>query len=237
MSLPTKPILTILLAAGSAVAQMNHAGLERKAGDALSWPRDWKHPIATHNPEAQKYFDQGLILMYGFNRAESLRSFQEAAELDPRAPMAQWGIAMATGPYVNMDGDPTLQMDVSCAAARAGLQYPNLSPDEKPWLEAVESRCPDFKDPSKYVDAMRALAARFPDDPDAQTCLADALMIRVRWHWYGNDGKPAEGVAEAERVLEAVLRRFPDHPGANHLYIHAVDPRPRRSAAYRAPSG
>src|SRR5262252_7736118 len=82
----------------------------------------WKHAIATKNVEAQRYFDQGLSLMYGFNRYEALRSFRRAAELDRAAAMAQWGIAMTTGPYINMDGEPTYDIKASCAAAAAGLK-------------------------------------------------------------------------------------------------------------------
>jgi tetratricopeptide (TPR) repeat protein len=186
----------------------------------------WKHAISTTSPEAQKFFDQGLILLYAFNRPEALRSFQKALELDPHAAMAQWGISMALGPYINMDGDASYQLKPSCEAAHAGLQIPNLNPSERPWLEAAATRCPDFADPSKYIAAMRSLAAAHPDDPDAQTFYADALLIRTRWAWYDSNGKPAEGQDEAERVLEAVLRRLPDHPGANHLYIHAVESSP-----------
>src|SRR5215475_9285837 len=94
----------------------------------------WKHSIQTGSPEAQKYFDQGLSLMYGFNRYEALRSFKKAAELDPKAPMAQWGIAMATGPYVNMDGEPTYDMKTSCAAAEAGVQLTGKSGREHAYL-------------------------------------------------------------------------------------------------------
>jgi tetratricopeptide (TPR) repeat protein len=181
----------------------------------------WKHPIATRDAVAQKFFDQGLVLLYGFNRPEALRSFRKALELDPQAAMARWGVAMATGPYINMDGDPTVDMKMSCEAAS-----PGGNPADRVWLEAAASRCPDFSDPSKYIAAMRALAARFPDDPDAQTFFAESLMLPVRWHWYSPAGKPAAGVEEAERVLEGVLRRFPDHPGANHLYIHVVESSP-----------
>jgi tetratricopeptide (TPR) repeat protein len=219
-----RPIIVVLFA-GVALAQHHGTAMPGEKPVAL-YPGlgVWKHPIATRNPEAQKFFDQGLVLLYGFNRPESLRSFQKALELDPHAAMAQWGIAMATGPYLNMDGDPTLQMKTSCAAAQTGLAI--ASADERVWLEAAATRCPDFSDPPKYVAAMRALAARWPDDPDAQTLYAESLMLPVRWKWYTSDGQPADGEEEAERVLEAVLRRFPDHPGANHLYIHAVESSP-----------
>src|SRR5215216_6025408 len=83
---------------------------------------NWKHAITTKSPEAQRFFDQGLSLMYGFNRYESLRSFRRAAELDPSAAMPHWGVAMATGPYINMDGEPTYDIKSSCAAADAGLK-------------------------------------------------------------------------------------------------------------------
>ncbi|MBZ5623142.1 MAG: hypothetical protein LAQ69_31140 [Acidobacteriia bacterium] len=182
----------------------------------------WRHPIATQNVEAQKYFDQGLALLYGFNRYEALRSFRKASELDPRAAMAFWGMAMAQGPYINMDGDPTFDQKASCAAVDLGLKLAAAPARERAYLQAAATRCPEER-PQAYIDAMRALAAGYPDDLDAAVVLAEGLMVPVRWHWYSADGAPAAGVAEAERTLEAVLRRWPDHPGANHYYIHAVE--------------
>ncbi len=128
-----------------------------------------------------------------------------------------------------MDGDPTVQMKESCEAVSVGLKLQS-SVVEHSWLEAAATRCPDFADPRKYVAAMRRLAASLPDDPDAQTFYAESLMIPVRWKWYVN-GKAAEGVDEAERVLQAVLRRYPQHAGANHFYIHAAEssPTPERA--------
>ncbi len=190
----------------------------------------WHHPIATQSPLAQKYFDQGLILMYGFNRHEAFRSFQKAAKLDSSAAMAYWGISSALGPYINMDMDPAYQIKESCAAAAKGLSLPDLAATDRIWLTAAKSRCPDFANPPAYIREMRDLAAAQPDDPDAQTLYAEALLIRTRWDWYEHS-RPAAGVEEAERVLEQVLRRFPYHPGANHLYIHAVEssPTPERA--------
>lgn len=192
---------------------------------------NWTHPIAARTIEAQKYFDQGLALSYGFNREESLRSFRKAAQLDPQAPMAYWGIALALGPYVNMDGDASYNIKESCAAVRQGLALKNINATEREWLDAANTRCPDFADPARYIRAMHDLAAKYPDDLDAQTLYADALMTAVRWRWYSNDGKPAAGVLEAEHVLEAVMRRSPNHAGANHLYIHVVEssPNPERA--------
>src|SRR5882724_2103546 len=160
----------------------------------------WKHPIATRDVQAQKFFDQGLVLLYSFNRYEALRSFRKTLEIDPKAAMAHWGVSMALGPYVNMDMDPDVHIKEACDAANAGLKIAAAETPDHAWLEAASSRCPDFADPSKYVSAMRALAARFPDDPDAQTMFAESLMVPVRWRWYSIDGRPAEGVEEAERV-------------------------------------
>jgi tetratricopeptide (TPR) repeat protein len=192
----------------------------------------WKHAIQTGSPEAQKFFDQGLALMYGFNRYEALRSFRKAAELDPKAPMPHWGIAMATGPYINMDGDPTYDMKTSCGAVEAGLKLDPSPGRERAYLEAARARCPEYKVPEAHVAAMRGLAERWPDDLDAVTLYAESVMVPARWRWY-KDGTPAQGMPEAERALEAVLRRWPDHPGANHLYIHAVEssPTPERAIA------
>lgn len=181
------------------------------------------HPIHTSSAEAQKYFDQGLTLMFGFNRPDAVRSFRKAAELDPKAPMIYWGLAQAWGPYVNMDGDPTYDMKESCAAVDKGLAIEGANAVERQYLDAAKTRCPEFADPALYIEAARKLAAANPDDLDAQVIFAEALMVRKRWRWYTSDGKPAEGIAEAERILESVLRRDPNHAGANHLYIHAVE--------------
>jgi len=182
----------------------------------------WKHTIATKNPEAQKFFDQGLALLYGFNRYEALRSFRKAAELDAESAMAYWGMAAAQGPYINMDGDPSFDLKGACGAVESGRKLTQAPERERAYVQAVSAFCPEYR-PEAYAQAMRALAARYPDDLDAQTIFAESLMIPVRWHWYSADGKPAAGMAEAERTLEAVLRRWPDHPGANHYYIHAVE--------------
>jgi tetratricopeptide (TPR) repeat protein len=191
----------------------------------------WHHPIATPNPEAQKFFDQGLALLYGFNRYESLRSFRKASELDPQSAMALWGMAMAQGPYVNMDGDPSYDLKAACASAAAAQKLTDAPARERAYVEAVATWCPEYR-PDAYIEAMRGVVDRYPDDLDARTIYAESLMIKVRWHWYSN-GKSAEGVAEAEHQLEEVLRRWPDHPGANHYYIHAVEssPAPERAIA------
>jgi tetratricopeptide (TPR) repeat protein len=221
-------ILTICCVA--AFAQHNHPAAAGEKPVAL-YPGlgIWKHPIGTKNAEAQKFFDQGLVLLYGFNRPEAIRSFRKVLELDPKAAMAYWGIAMAMGPYLNMDMDPDLDTKKACAESDAGLKIASAA--DRPWLEATSARCPDFSDPAKYVAAMKTVAQKFPDDPDAQTWYAEALMLPIRWRWYDVNGNPGPGIQDAERILEATLLRYPDHPGANHFYIHAVEssPTPQRA--------
>jgi tetratricopeptide (TPR) repeat protein len=183
----------------------------------------WHHAVHTKSAEAQKFFDQGMALMYGFNRYEALRSFRKVSELDPQAAMAYWGMAMAQGPYINMDGEPEYNIKASCEAVDAGLKLSGTPERERAYLRAASNRCPDFQQPQAYIDAMHEVAQRWPDDLDALTIYAESIMIPVRWHWYSADGMAAPGMAEAERTLEEVLRRWPDHPGANHYYIHAVE--------------
>ena len=196
---------------------------------------NWRHPIATRSEEAQKYFDQGLALLYGFNRYEALRSFRKASELDPSAAMAFWGMAMSTGPYINMgvEGDGDLDSKAACAAVAAGLKITGTPARDRAYLEAAATRCPEYK-PDAYVSAMKALAERYPDDLDAATLYAESLMVPVRWHWYSARWKAAPGVAEAERVLEQVLRRVPSHAGAKYYYVHCVESSPTPEREFRA---
>jgi tetratricopeptide (TPR) repeat protein len=227
-------VLVVLALTGmtGGIAQHQHAApTPEKPVALLAGLGTWRHPIATRNAEAQKFFDQGLTLVYGFNRPEALRSFRKVVELDGGAAMAYWGIAMALGPYLNMDMDPDVHLKEACDAVEAGLRVSAVGEVERAWLNAAGARCPDFAEPGRYVGAMRDLAKQYPDDPDAQTLYAEALLLPVRWHWYDGQGKPAGGVTEAERVLENVLRRHPEHPGANHFYIHVVEssPTPERA--------
>lgn len=211
----------LILACVAAFGQ-HHAPPPEKPVVLLPGLGSWHHRIATQSPQAQKFFDQGLALLYGFNRYEALRSFTKAAELDPAAPMPWWGIAMAQGPHINMDSDGDVDLKKSCDAVAAALRMPTRQENERAWIEALATRCPEDR-PRAYSAAMGRLAAHYPDDLDVLTFYAESLMLPARWHWYDAAGRPAAGVAEAEHVMEAVLRRYPDHPGANHFYIHAVE--------------
>ncbi|MGH9675050.1 MAG: tetratricopeptide repeat protein [Bryobacteraceae bacterium] len=234
-----QPILAFSYLAIALGAQHQHSG-EARPAIILKGMGAHRRAIATANAGAQQFFNQGLVMLYGFNREESVRSFHRAAELDPKSPMPWWGLAMATGPHINMDGDGDVDRKVSCeAAAKAGSLAGAAPAHERAWAEAVRSRCrggaanPD----EEYRDAMRALWQRYPDDLDAGALYAESLLVLRRWRWWNRDGTPADGVAEAVRVLEHVMRRNPDHPAANHYYIHAVEmsPSPERAlpSAYR----
>lgn len=215
-----KPFLLVLLAAGELFAQAERpVVLLGNLGNST-------HPIATSNPEAQKFFDQGLTLLFGFNRYEALRSFRRASELDPMAVMPLWGVAMAYSPHINMDLDGDVDLKQACAALdQTNALLAAASARERAYIVTALARCPD-DEPQRYIAAAEALASLYPDDLDAAALYAEALMIPVRWKWWDSDGNPAPGVADAVRTLESVLRREPNHVGANHFYIHVVEASP-----------
>jgi len=215
-------IFALVCAAALALdAQHAHAPAGKNEKPVRLWGNlgPYSHPIATAKPEAQAYFDQGLLLLYGFNRYEAMRSFRKAVELDPAAPMPLWGVAMAQSPFINMDMEGDVNMKEACAGLeRARALQP--SPYERAFVETAAVRCDEKAD---YIAAARRLMERYPDDPEAATFYAESLMIPVRWNWFQPDGTPNGQMDEAVRVLEQVMRRHPEHPGANHLYIHAVE--------------
>jgi tetratricopeptide (TPR) repeat protein len=187
------------------------------------------HPIATKNAEAQKFFDQGLILTFGFNHGEAIRSFEKAHELDPKSPMPLWGKALALGPNYNIDIDPArekLAFETIQAARKLSI---NATERERAYVEALAVRYsgednPDLKLLARnYAKAMGEISRLFPDDLDAATLHAESLMNLSPWQLWNLDHQPAEGTQEIVRILESVLARDPNHPGANHLYIHAVE--------------
>ncbi len=187
------------------------------------------HPVSTKNQQAQQFFDQGLKLVYGFNHDEARRSFMRAAELDPKLAMAQWGVALTLGPNYNLPVDPERERAGYDAVQRAVALKENASEPERAYIDALVVRYSN--DPSvdlhaldhAYSDAMRKLAARYPDDLDAATLFAESMMNLNPWKLWTADGKAAEGTEEIVTTLESVLKRDPNHLGANHYYIHAVE--------------
>ncbi len=198
---------------------------------------DHHHPIATQSPEAQKFFDQGLNLVYAFNHDEAVRAFRRAAALDPKAAMPLWGVALALGPNINQARDPARDREACEAAQQAVALVANGPANEQEYVAAVAKRYSVDSQADRrqldetYRDAMRDLARRHPDDLDAITLYAESIMDLNPWKFWSNDGKPAEGTDVIVALLESVLRRDPSHPGANHYYIHAVEasPHPERA--------
>jgi tetratricopeptide (TPR) repeat protein len=195
------------------------------------------HAIQSGNPEAQAYFDQGITLLYGFNHEEAARAFQRAAELNPASPMPLWGIAMAVGPNYNQDVDAAREK-LAFLTVQKARKLAELAPQvEVDYVAALAARytanaAPDYKLLARnYATAMKSLSQKYPDDLDAATFYAESLMDLNPWKLWALDGKPAEGTAEILAVLESVLKRDPDHAGANHYYIHAVEasPHPERA--------
>src|SRR5438067_3831168 len=195
------------------------------------------HPVATKNSQAQQFFDQGLKLVFGFNHDEARKSFQRAAELDPKLAMAWWGVSLTLGPNYNLPADLEREKAGYDVAQRAVVLKPNASESERAYIDAVAVRYSN--DPKADLhqldvldkDAMSKVAARYPDDLDAVTLYAESAMNLNPWKLWTADGKPAEGTEEIVRVLESVLKRDPNHLGANHYYIHAVEasPHPERA--------
>ena len=194
------------------------------------------HKITTKVPPAQRYFDQGLRLVYAFNHDEALRAFKEAARLDPQCAMAQWGIGLALGPNYNLPLDDERNKAAYAATQKAVKLAPKASAPERAYIAALAQRyslspTADRKAfDQAYADAMRAVARTYPDDLDAATLYAEALMDLRPWALWTLDGQPQPGTLEIVSTLEEVLKKDPMHPGANHYYIHAIEasPQPER---------
>ncbi len=221
-------VFAVLFASSSALAQHPHQmPVDSRPVTLMSGLGRLHHPVSTKNPEAQKFFEQGLLLLYAFNHAESIRSFQRAAELDPDLAMAQWGIALALGPNINADVDPAREKAAFEAVQKALAMKAPLP--ERAYIEALAKRYSgelnaDLRKLSiDYHVAMRQLIKSYPDDLDAATLYAESGMDLRPWKLWSKDGSPAEGTEELISVLESVLRRSPDHVGANHYYIHVVE--------------
>jgi len=200
---------------------------------------DLHHPVSTHNAEAQQFFDQGLRFIYAFNHDEAARSFQRAAELDPKLAMAWWGVAEAVGPNYNDPADPERFKRAHDAAQKGVDLSPNASASEQAYIQAMATRFPadpnsDLrKSAEQYRDAMRQVMRQFPDDLDAATLFAEAAMNLRPWGLWHQDGSPESGTEEILAILESVIKRDPNHLGAVHYYIHSVEasPNPERALA------
>jgi tetratricopeptide (TPR) repeat protein len=188
------------------------------------------HPVTTktNSTLAQNFFDQGLTFVYAFNHDEAAGSFEQAAQYDPEMAMAYWGIALAVGPNINQSEDVERGKLAYAAIAKAKSLEAGVTPAEREYIDALALRnAPDGKmtdaQQLAYANAMREVARKNPDDPDAGTLFAEAMMDLHPWQLWTHDGQPVEGTPEIVATLEGVLGKHPEHLGANHYYIHAVE--------------
>src|SRR4051794_32803231 len=242
-------LLLVALGSGTSLAQTPHGHpAEASASSSLlSGMGSHHHPIATRNPQAQLFFDQGLVLGFGFNHDEAARSFRRAMEIDPQAAMPCWGLAWALGPRYALaaltPGSDTF-LDIDSSREKAAFEAvqkairlsPDAPPNEQRYIAALAQRYSDDPHANRtllatYRDAMSRLTRQYPDDLDAAVLYAESLMELRPWQLWRTDGTPEPGTLEAVNVLERVLGHNPDHPGANHYYIHAVEqsPQPERA--------
>ena len=197
------------------------------------------HPITAGSPLVQRYFDQGLVLTFAFNHAEAIRSFREAATLDPDCAMCYWGIALALGPNINAAMDEAAGREAYAAMQQALRLAGQVSEREQAYIQALATRYiakprADREGLDRaYAAAMRQVALRFPEDMDAAALFAEALMDTMPWNYWTKDGRPRPDTPELLSTLESVMAQAPEHPLALHLYIHAVEasPDPKRGEA------
>ena len=199
--------------------------------------------VTTSVPAAQEYFDQGMRLMWAFNHDEAVRSFAKAAALDPDCAACYWGVSLTVGPNYNL---PFLIEErakvASEALGQARAHMAHASAVEQALITALIKRYPTAQPLDAatlrpalvaYAEAMHGVARQFPQDLDVQTLYAEALMNVNAWKLWSADGKPAAGTDEIVATLEAVLARDPQHPGANHYYVHTLEasPHPEKAVA------
>jgi len=236
---PLASLLVVLLLAVGCAAQPEHAHstVQAPAGPSPAVPGGppplWKnlgtysHSITTTSPRSQAYFDQGLRLTYAFNHWEAQRSFREAARVDPACAMCQWGVAITYGSNYNDPTNPDREQGALDAAQKAQALAAKATPAERAIIEALVKRHQPGAERATldraYADAMRDVSQRFPDDLEAATFFADSMMNLRPWNLWTPEGQPQPGTEEIVRTLEGVLAKNPSHPGALHLYIHAVE--------------
>jgi tetratricopeptide (TPR) repeat protein len=188
-----------------------------------------KFPVSTKVSRAQLFMNQGLNLAYGFNHAEAARAFSEAARLDPALAMAYWGHALVLGPNINSPMDPAAEPTARELIDKALSLKGKASARERAYIEALAKRYTGKAEDRAaadraYAEAMRGVVKQFPNDTDARTLFAEALMDLRPWNYWTRDGLPYEETKEVQAQLEAVFGLNKNHPGALHLWIHLWEP-------------
>lgn len=226
----------VTLVAAAAVLLVPQLNLMAQSDEALAimipGGGTYSRQITTDSAEAQAFFDQGLRMAWSFYFPESIASYQEAARLDPDSPMPHFGLAHAAGPnpnsrYAGLPDDP---QGAGLAAIRRALDLANNGTQrERDMINALfvlynKDAIPDSRERDfAFVDAMRNLHDRYPDDADIATMFGESYMNTTRWDYWEADGAAKPGTAEAQAAFESAMRSEHDHPGANHLYIHLME--------------
>jgi tetratricopeptide (TPR) repeat protein len=230
--LPFSLLAALSLACGGATTQgagEQAAAPTAKPPELLTGLGSHHRPITTTSPEAQRYFDQGLALIYGFNHDAAIRSFDQALTLDPRCAMCAWGKATALGPNINLPLGPAAAEDAYAAGQLALSLSKNATPAEQELIAAVAARyVPSYSADRaaldlQYANAMRAVRKSHPEDVDVAVLTAEALMNLYPWSYWTPDAEPKEHTLELLALLEWAMQQEEAHIGANHYYIHAVE--------------
>ncbi|HXY76390.1 MAG TPA: hypothetical protein VEH54_05730 [Steroidobacteraceae bacterium] len=245
-------LIASVSAAATNVPFTNEHASQHPPASVAEWARgarlfadlgNYHRTVTTSSPLAQQYFDQGMRLLWAFNHDEATRSFAKATELDPGCAACYWGVALTVGPNYNVLKIEAVRAQLAWDALQEAKQRAaNASAVEQALITALATRypAPDPPAPSDierilnaYASAMLEVAGRFPDDLDVQTLCAEAQMTVHAWKLWTADGQPVAGTLDIEARLESVLRRAPDHPGANHYYIHVMEasPHPEKALA------
>ncbi len=225
-SVPTPP----------AAAPDSDAALVARAGAPLfEGMGDFQRAISTNDPGAQRYFNQGMVLAFGFNHAEAIRAFRAAQRLDAQCAMCYWGEALATGPNINVTSkgkvvmSPEERVAAYAAIQKALALKDNANEAERDLIDALAARYNGDPDTDRgpldlaWAEAMGKVVQKYPEDDDAAAIFAEAWMNTMPWDYWSDDGEPKPETVEVIAALESILARSPQHPLALHLYIHAVE--------------
>ena len=225
----------ITLFAGCSNSNTKQDLIDRAGAPLLSGLGDHSHSITTSQDGVQEYFDQGLVLAFAFNHAESIRSFKAAQTLDPSCAMCYWGEALARGPNINVtsNGKAVMSDGERIKAFEAALKAKDLmvnsTPKEQAYITALSSRYDGDITSDRnvldlsYAEAMEKVVRIYPEDMDAASLYSEALMNTMPWNYWSDDGSPKPDTIKVISKLEEVLEKEPNHPLAIHLYIHAVE--------------
>ena len=229
------PILFVVYSCSQDASIDRNELIEKAGAPLLNGLGSHSFTISSKVEGVQEYFNQGLIMAFAFNHAESIRSFKAAQKLDPNCAICFWGEALALGPNINVTSDgkaimsPQDRLDAFERTNKAISLIEFASPKEKDFILTLKSRYNGDVNSSRvpldiaYAEAMEGLSSKYPDDTDAASLYAEALMNTMPWNYWAEDGNPKPDTIKVINTIESVLDKDPNHPLAIHLYIHAVE--------------